>query len=102
MPINTDMILENGRFEDEMTRDNLRAFLAAQEVENLQCEQLRERAASRSSAEHGASVNVSIQQSARTLIDVAQTLTSAVGMQLGLTIQLPPPSQLQRRTQSAN
>lgn len=53
------MILENDRFEEEMTRANL-IFLVEQEAETLQCQQLRERAAAQSSTTRGALANVSM------------------------------------------
>lgn len=67
MSIDSNMILENDRFEEEMTRANL-IFLVEQEAETLQCQQLRERAAAQSSTTRGALANVSMWQSARTLI----------------------------------
>lgn len=69
MSIDADMILENERFEQETIRENLRVFLANQEAERLRCERLRENTASRSSAGRSASIDVSMQQSDRTIID---------------------------------
>jgi hypothetical protein len=68
MSIDSNMILKNDRFEDTTMRANLQIFFAEQEAETLQCQQLRERAAAGSSATGGASANVSMRQSARTLL----------------------------------
>jgi hypothetical protein len=68
MSIDSNMILENDRFEEATTRANLEIFFAEQEAETARCQQLREREAGGSSATGGASVHVSMRQSAGTLL----------------------------------